>query len=165
MLMFPLIALALSAALDRPAEPPAEAAFIVLVPEGDGLHASNDRLIVDTERLLMALQAEGRLGYRRASISPTHVRACLRGGADPSDQRRACLRRLLPWRERGAPVVAIVIGYTQERGAWQRMECIGPRNAGFQLSTYVNEGFHPRADIRARSRSELLQCVREALGF
>jgi hypothetical protein len=70
---------------------------------------------------------------------------------------------LLPERERGVPVVAIVIGDTGERGAWQRMECIGPRSFGLQPRTYVHEGFHPRADIRARSRSKILQCVSNAL--
>jgi hypothetical protein len=163
MLTMPLIALALGTALAQPAEPPMEAAFVVMVPDFNGLDGANDRLISDTERLLAALDAECVLRYRRSGISRARLDECLGGGADPSPERRACLRRLLPAREAGAPVVAIVLGFTGERGAWQRMECIGPRSNGVQPRIYANEGFHPRADIRARTRAQLLQCVAQAL--
>ena len=159
MLMTGLAALLLAA---QPA-PKLEAAFVVLVPADHGLAGANDPLVRDTEDLLAALEADGALRYRRASVAREALRPCLDRDSEPSAERRACLRRLLPASEDGVPVVAIVIGYTRERGAWQRMECIGPRGQGLQRTIYVNEIDHPRADIRARSRAQGLSCVSAAL--
>lgn len=142
---------------------PPQAAFVILTPPVRGLGGSNEDLVRDTERALMALQEEGRLGYRRSAADPASLAECLTGGVEPSEERSACLRRLLPSTEGGVPVVAIAINYTLERGAWQRMECIGPRGNGLQRHAYVNQADHPRPDIRAAARAEMLQCVTEAL--
>lgn len=148
----------------QPSPPPKlAAAFVVLVPRGDGFEQAEDPLVRDTERLLAALESDGLLRHRRASVPAVALRECLDGDSEPSEERRACLRRLLPASEAGVPVVAIVIGYTRERGAWQRMECIGRRSVGVQRYYYVDQVDHPRTDIRQRARDEGLACVSEAL--
>jgi len=143
--------------------PKLDAAFVVLVPRGDGFEQAEDPLVRDTERLLAVLESDGLLRHRRASVAAGALRECLAGDSEPSAERRACLRRLLPASEGAVPVVAIVIGYTRERGAWQRMECIGPRSEGVQRYYYVDQVDHPRTDIRQRARDEGLACVSEAL--
>lgn len=146
-----------------PQAPKLDAAFVVLIPQDHGFAMPDDPLVRDTERLLAALQSDGALRYRRSRVEREALRPCLEGDSEPSAERLACLRRLLPASEAGVPVVAIVIGYTRERGAWQRMHCIGPRGEGVQRYIYVNEIDHPRADIRARSRLQGLSCVGAAL--
>jgi hypothetical protein len=141
-----------------------EAAIVILSPGPDGLPQDESPLARDTQRLLAALKEEGRFRSRIANISPQSLQQCLTGETEPSPERRACLRRLIPSSEAGIPVVAIVISYTLARGAWQRMECVGPRFSGLERNTYVVEADHPRPDIRARSRAEGLRCLTAALG-
>lgn len=140
-----------------------EAAILILLPSVRGLSGTGDALANDAERLLNGLQEEGRLRYRRSGILPSSLAECLPDEVEPSEKRISCLRRMLPATEGGLPLVTIVMNYTLARGAWQRMECIGPVSRGFEPSVYAQDADHPRADVRASPRAAALRCITAAL--
>jgi len=140
-----------------------EAAILILLPSVRGLSGTGDTLADDAESLLDGLQEEGRLRYRRSGIIPSSLAECLPDEVEPSEERVSCLRRMLPATEGGLPLVAIVMNYTLARGAWQRMECIGPVSRGFERSVYAQDADHPRADVRAGPRAATLRCITAAL--
>lgn len=158
--MFDLIALAM---LQSVFIAPPELALIVLEPHFDGRPATRDDLTKDTESILGDLQRAGQLRYRRTHLAGDAMFDCLKFGPEPSDERLTCVRQSLPATEAGYPAIAILVGYTGERGAWQRMECIGSRSNGIQRHVYVNEVRHPSVDLSKRARSQVLQCVQDAL--
>lgn len=140
-----------------------EAAILILVPSVRGLSSTGETLAGDAETLLDGLQEEGRLRYRRSSILPSSLAECLPDEVEASEERLSCLRRMLPATEGGLPLVAIVMNYTLARGAWQRMECVGPVSRGFERSVYAQDADHPRADVRASPRAAALRCINAAL--
>ncbi|HEY0325958.1 MAG TPA: hypothetical protein VGC46_08290 [Allosphingosinicella sp.] len=151
--------LAAAPAIDVP-----QTAILILLPSVRGLGDTREGLAGDAERLLEGLQGEGRLRYRRSAILPSSLGACLPDEVEPNEARLSCLRRALPPTEGGLPLVAIVLSYTMERGAWQRMECIGPASHGFERTVYAQDADHPRADVRAAPRAAALRCITAALG-
>ncbi len=158
--MFDLIVFAV---LQSASIAPPGVAFIVLEPHFDGRAATKHTLARYTESILRDLQRYGQLRYRRAHLADDAMPDCLKFGSEPSDERLTCVRQSLRATEAGYPVVAILVGYTGERGAWQRMECIGSRGNGIQRHVYVNEVRHPSVDMSKRARSQVLQCVQDAL--
>ncbi len=149
-------------ALSSFAAPLPEHTILILTP-GGGLGQSGDGLVEDTERLLVGLQEEHRISYRRSMIDPALLRSCLQDELEPSEARRSCLLRRLPDREGGLPLVTIIINYTLERGAWQRMECLGSTSSGYERRVYAQDADHPRADVRASPRNAALRCITAAL--
>ena len=159
-----LAALALAQAdATRPAVPLPEAAYIVLSPFE--VHGSNTGKLLDrTRQLLITMHDLDLLRYVPLPAEGLNLRECLSGDSEPSAARRACLRSRLPARQQGVPVVAIVIGYTGERGAWQRMECIGPTSEGLARNVYVDQGFHQNVSWRRGIRAKVRACIADALG-
>jgi hypothetical protein len=159
------IALALAAAAPQaPAAvaPLPEAQYVVLTPTNrDG---SPSHLDEQTHRLLATMHDIGLLAYRRSALKHEGLSECLDEDIEPSPERTACVRRLAGPAQGGLPVVAMVIGYARERGAWQRLECIGPNHRGFARQVYVDQAFHQRSEWRAGIRGLVLDCVRDALG-
>ena len=60
-------------------------------------------------------------------------------------------------------MVAIVIGYTAERGAWQRMECIGPASQGLARNVHVDQAFHQDVEWRTEIRDQVQRSRADAL--
>lgn len=52
---------------------------------------------------------------------------------------------------------------TDARGAWQRMECIGPERESYNPHIYVQDFDHPRPDIAGPVRDAVLACIGAAL--
>lgn len=140
------------------AESPLHAELVVL-----NQRASSPQQTDDTQRLLEALEADGRLILERPSFDPEILRPCLGEEPEPSDERSACIRSAIPSTPREAPVVVLAIGDTRERGSWQRLECIGPRSAGFQRTIHIRDFDHPRPDISEGVKAKMLACLREGL--
>lgn len=142
---------------------PPGVSIVVLTPGASGDRAGGE-LSQQAEGLFESLRSEGRLAYRKSSVDPAGLSSCLGGEIEPTDARRQCLRRSLPAQEYGVPVVVVVVNYTMERGAWQRMECVGASAAGFVRTVYIQDFDHPRADVRASPRNAGLRCVLDAIG-
>ncbi len=140
-----------------------DVAIVVLEPDFDGRPAITEALVRDTETVLRVLQRDGHIRYHPARVGDGRMPGCLEFGSQPSEERRTCVRKLLPAAVAGYPLVAILVGYTGERGAWQRMECVRSSGNGIQRYVYVNEVRHPSADISRRARLQVLQCVQDAL--
>ncbi|TFI60068.1 hypothetical protein E2493_02140 [Sphingomonas parva] len=122
-------------------------------------------LAEQTHHLLTVMSDLGLIDYRRADVSREQVASCLTGSAEPDPERRACLRRAHDFASGQRPLVVIVLGFTEERGAWQRMECVGPQSEGESRYVYVTQAFHPRADLREEARRDVLRCVAPALAM
>lgn len=119
----------------------------------------------DTHRLLDALNAHGQLIYRSPTLDAAALEPCLAlsDQFEPTPQRRACIRDAIPPAPRTAPVVVVVVGMTDARGAWQRMECIGPERESYNPRIYVQDFDHPRPDIAGPVRDAVLACIGAAL--
>ena len=153
--MLAAIAAAFLAAQPPVAGPLPEAAYLVLSP--------SERLAADTLRMLAAMDDLGLIRFRAATLPRERYRACLGDEIEVAMDAEACLRRLLPADEAGVPLVTLVVGYTRARGAWQRLQCLGPGGTGEAERIYVAEALHPRADLRARTRDAALACLAPAL--
>lgn len=119
----------------------------------------------DTRRLLEALDAHGQLVYRRPTLDADTLAHCLplSDEFEPTPERRACIRDTIPVASRTVPVVVVVVGMTRARGAWQRMECIGPDNEHYVPQIYIQDFDHPRPDIVGPVRDAMLACIGAAL--
>ena len=158
-----VLALSAAAATTPEAAPPPlpEARYVVLSP--NERNGGPGTLSERTHDLLAAMHELGLLRYRRSRLVPAALSGCLGVDIDPSPERTACLRSMIGPSEDGVPVVAMVIGYTRERGAWQRLECIGPDGRGFVRSVYVDQAFHIQPSWRGTIRDKVLGCVRDSL--
>lgn len=136
-----------------------EAEIVVLTTGGP-----SDPLADQTVRLLEALEADGRLRYGRPSFDGEVFRHCLTHDPDLTAERVDCVRTSTPERAAAAPLVVIVLGYTRERGSYQRMQCIGRAREGFLRYIYVRDFDHPRPDVSGGTRTLALRCIEEALG-
>lgn len=118
-----------------------------------------------TARLLEALDAQGQLIYRRPTLEAGALAHCLAltEAFEPTPERRACIRDGIPATPRTAPIVVVLVGLTNARGAWQRMECIGPEREGYDPHIYVQDFDHPRPDIAGPVRDAVLSCIGAAL--
>jgi hypothetical protein len=141
---------------EAPAWNPPEAEVVVLGGVGQP---------EDTHRLLEALNAEGQLIYRRLTLDAGALEPCLAlsDQFEPTPQRRACIRDAFPTASPTPPVVVLVVGMTDARGAWQRMECIGPERESYNPHIYVQDFDHPRPDIAGPVRDAVLACIGAAL--
>ncbi len=141
---------------EAPAWNPPEAEVVVLGGVGQP---------EDTHRLLEALDAHGLLIYRRPTLDAGALEPCLAlsDQFEPTRERRACIRDAIPAAPRTAPVVVVVVGMTNARGAWQRMECIGRERESYNPHIYVQDFDHPRPDIAGPVRDAVLACIGAAL--
>ena len=141
---------------EAPAWNPPEAEVVVLGGVGQP---------EDTHRLLEALNAQGQLVYRRPTLEADALEHCLAlsDQFEPAGERRACIRDAIPAAPRSIPVVVVVVGMTNARGAWQRMECIGPERESYNPHIYVQDFDHPRPDIAGPVRDAVLSCIGAAL--
>lgn len=119
----------------------------------------------DTRRLLEAVDARGQFIYRRPTVEAGALAHCLSlsDQFEPTRERRACIRDAIPAAPRSVPVVVVVVGMTNARGAWQRMECIGPERESYNPRIYVQDFDHPRPDIAGPVRDAVLACIGAAL--
>lgn len=136
----------------------AEAEIVVLATGGPG-----DPVADRTERMIEALEAEGRLVYGRPSFDGEVFRHCVTDDPNPTRERRDCVRAAIPQRASAKPLVVILLGDTRERGSYQRMECIGLLREGSLRSIYVRDFDHPRPHVSGGTRDAALRCIEDAL--